>query len=124
MNKRLPIFAGALLPLFIAILVCIDHGIYPFGDQCMLQVDMYHQYCPFFTELLDKLKEGGSIFYSWRIGLGADFISLFAYYLSSPLNVFLLFCPPAYVIEFMTILVLLKLSLCRRVVYCLFNCAF
>lgn len=110
MNKRLPIFAGALLPLFIAILVCIDHGIYPFGDQCMLQVDMYHQYCPFFTELLDKLKEGGSIFYSWRIGLGADFISLFAYYLSSPLNVFLLFCPPAYVIEFMTILVLLKLS--------------
>lgn len=111
MNKKLPILAGALLPLFIALLVCIDHGIYPFGDQCMLQVDMYHQYCPFFTELLDKLKEGGSIFYSWRIGLGADFVSLFAYYLSSPLNVFLLFCPPAYVIEFMTILVLLKLSL-------------
>lgn len=111
MNKKIPLLAGFLIPLLIAVIICIDHGVYPFGEQCILQVDMYHQYCPFFTELMDKLKTGGSFFYSWNIGLGADFVSLFAYYLASPLNVLLLLCPENHVIEFMTVLVLLKIAL-------------
>lgn len=110
MNKKIPLLAGFLIPLLIAVVVCIDHGVYPFGEQCILQVDMYHQYCPFFTELMDKMKTGGSIFYSWNIGLGADFVSLFAYYLASPLNMLLLLCPSNHVIEFMTVMVLLKIS--------------
>ena len=50
--------------------------------------------------------------YSWTIGLGADFVSLFAYYLASPLNWFILLCPKGYVIEFMSILMILRISLC------------
>ena len=57
---------------------------------------------------MDKIKHGGSMFYSWNIGLGADFISLYAYYLASPLNWLLLLCPQNHVIEFMTLLVILK----------------
>lgn len=108
MNKKIALGAAFLVPLLITIIVCIDHGIYPFGEQCMLQVDMYHQYCPFFSELMDKLRSGGSIFYTWNVGLGADFISLYAYYLASPLNLLVVFCPADYVIEFMTLLVVLK----------------
>lgn len=111
MNKKIPLLAGFLIPLLVALVICIDHGVYPIGEQCILQVDMYHQYCPFFTELMEKIKTGGSIFYSWNIGLGADFVSLFAYYLASPFNVFLFLCPQNHVIEFMTILVLLKMAL-------------
>ena len=58
MNKKIALGAAFLVPLLITIIVCIDHGIYPFGEQCMLQVDMYHQYCPFFSELMDKLRSG------------------------------------------------------------------
>ena len=61
-------------------------GVYPFGDNCLLHIDMYHQYCPFFTQLLSKIREGGSLMYSWQVGLGSDFISVFAYYLASPSN--------------------------------------
>lgn len=111
MNKKIPLLAGFLIPLLIAVVICIDHGVYPVGEQCILQVDMYHQYCPFFTELMDKIKTGGSIFYSWKIGLGSDFVALFSYYLASPLNLLLLLCPSEYIIEFMTILILLKISL-------------
>lgn len=111
MNRKIPLWAGFLLPLLITVIICIDHGIYPAGGECMLQVDMYHQYCPFFQVLLDKIRTGGSLFYSWNIGLGADFVALFAYYLASPLNLLLLFCPAKYVIEFMTGLVLLKTAL-------------
>lgn len=110
-EKKIPLLAAFLFPLLLVLLICIARGIYPFGDQCMLHIDMYHQYCPFFTELMHKLKSGGSLFYSWNIGLGADFISLYAYYLASPMNWLLVFCPQEFVIEFMTLLVVLKIAL-------------
>lgn len=111
MKKRIPLLASFVLPLLLLILICINHEVFPFGEQCILHIDMYHQYCPFFTELMDKLKNGGSLFYSWNIGLGADFVSLYAYYLASPLNWLLVIWPSDYVIEFMTILVILKIAL-------------
>ena len=110
--KWLPLLAAFLIPLLISVIICIDHEVYPFGERCLLQVDMYHQYCPFFTEFVDKLRSGESLMYSWTIGLGADFVSLFAYYLASPLNWFILLCPKGYVIEFMSILMILRISLC------------
>lgn len=100
-----------LLPFVICIGICIGNGVYPFGENCILHVDMYHQYCPFFTEFLEKLQHGGSLFYSWNLGLGSDFVSLYAYYLASPLNWLLILCPRAFVIEFMTLLVLTKTAL-------------
>lgn len=110
-NRKL-YWCAFLLPFFIAVLICIRNGVYPFGENCILHIDMYHQYEPFFTEFMDKLKNGRSLMYSFRIGLGADFVSLFAYYLASPFNWMLLFVPSDYVIEFMTLLVLLKIGLC------------
>lgn len=112
MNRKFSLAAAFLVPFLIIIIIAINHGIYPFGDQCMLHIDMYHQYCPFFTELLEKIRAGGSAFYSWNIGLGADFVSLYAYYLASPLNWLIVLCPAEYVIEFMTILVVIKIALC------------
>lgn len=109
-EKRIPLLASFLLPFLLVIVICISHEVYPFGDRCILHIDMYHQYCPFFTELMHKLKTGGSIFYTWNVGLGVDFVSLYAYYLASPLNWLLIFCPQNHVIEFMTILVVLKIS--------------
>lgn len=118
MNKKISLLAAFLVPFLIIIIICIDHEVYPFGEQCILQVDMYHQYCPFFTELMEKLKNGQSAFYSWNVGLGVDFVSLYAYYLASPLNWFLAFCPAEHVIEFMTILVVLKIALCGLTFAC------
>lgn len=100
-----------ILPLCIMLLICICNEVYPFGERCILHIDMYHQYEPFFTEFMDKLKEGGSLLYSWKIGLGSDFVSLYAYYLASPFNWLLVLCPRNHVIEFMTILILLKTAL-------------
>lgn len=79
-------------------------------DQCILHVDMYHQYCPFFSELLQNIRNGSVFSYSWNIGLGADFVSLYAYYLASPLNWLIVLCPKGAVVEFMTILVVLKIG--------------
>ena len=48
MKKRGPLLAAFCIPLLITLIICVNREIYPFGDQCMLHIDMYHQYCPFF----------------------------------------------------------------------------
>jgi uncharacterized membrane protein YfhO len=111
-HRSFPYVMAFLMPFIICVVICIGNGVYPFGDNCILHIDMYHQYCPFFTEFLHKLRTGGSLQYSWNLGLGSDFVSLYAYYLASPLNLLIVLCPKHYVIEFMTILVLAKIALC------------
>ena len=99
------------IPFLVSIIICAAIGIYPFGENCILHVDMYHQYCPFFMELQEKLTNGGSLLYSWNLGLGSDFVGLYAYYLASPLNWLLLLCPRGLVIEFMTVTIWIKIAL-------------
>ena len=110
-NKKMPLILAFCIPFFLALGVCIGHEIYPFGNQCFLHIDMYHQYAPFFTEFMNKLKSGSGLLYTWNLGLGTDFVSLMAYYLSSPFNWLLLLCPSNLVIEFMTVLILIKTGL-------------
>lgn len=109
-SKAFPYITAFGLPFLICVIICIGNGVYPFGDNCILHIDMYHQYCPFFSEFLNKLQTGGSLQYSWNLGLGSDFVSLYAYYLASPLNFLILLCPKSHVIEFMTLLIILKIS--------------
>lgn len=99
------------IPFVWSVIICAAAGIYPFGENCILHVDMYHQYCPFFMEMQDKLANGGSFLHSWNLGLGSDFIGLYAYYLASPLNWLLLLCPKGLVIEFMTLTIWVKIAL-------------
>lgn len=99
------------IPFVVSVIICAAIGIYPFGDNCILHVDMYHQYCPFFMELQEKLTNGGSLLYSWNLGLGSDFVALYAYYLASPLNWLLVLCPDGLVIEFMTVTIWIKIAL-------------
>lgn len=110
-KTKLYLFAFGL-PVVISLLICIRNGVYPFGENCILHIDMYHQYEPFFTEFMDKLKKGEDLLYSFRLGIGSDFLALFAYYLASPFNWLLVLSPSSHVIEFMTILILLKIGLC------------
>ena len=109
-KKAYPYVMAFFIPFVICVIICIGNGVYPFGDNCILHIDMYHQYCPFFTEFLNKLRTGGSLQYSWNLGLGSDFVSLHAYYLASPLNFLIVLCPKRFVIEFMTLLILVKIA--------------
>jgi uncharacterized membrane protein YfhO len=101
-----------IIPVLIMLVLYISRGIYPFGDSAYLVRDMYHQYAPFFSEFTEKLKHGGSLAYSWNIGMGVNFTALYAYYLASPLNWILIFFPPHSMMEIMNILIVLKLGLC------------
>lgn len=111
-KKKRPLLTAFCIPVGIMLAAIIYREIYPFGDRCFLRVDMYNQYMPFFTEFHRKMREGGSLFFSWHAGLGANFTALYAYYLASPVNWLLYFCPEDYIIEFMTVLIVIKIGLC------------
>lgn len=99
------------VPVFLMLLIFIQRGIFPFGEKSFLRTDLYHQYAPFFSEFQYKLRNGGSLLYSWDVGMGVNFAALYAYYLASPLNWLILLCPKKYVIEFMTIMIVVKIGL-------------
>ena len=103
--------AAFFVPVVIMIIIFAQRGIFPVGEESFLRTDMYHQYAPFFSEFRHKLAEGGSLLYSWDIGLGVNFAALYAYYLASPLNWLLILCPGKYVIEFMTAAIVLRIGL-------------
>lgn len=100
------------IPFFTMLALFIISEIYPFGDRSFLNIDMYHQYFPFLTEFFHKLRNGDSIFYSWNAGIGSNFAALYAYYLASPLNWLCVLIPEAYLMEFMSYLVVVKIGLC------------
>lgn len=101
-------FAASVL---IMITIFIERGIFPFGDSSFLRTDMYHQYAPFFSNFLSKIRSGQSLTYSWDIGMGVNFTALYAYYLASPLNWLILLCPKGFIIEFMTYSIVIKIGL-------------
>lgn len=107
---RLVYLLSFLIPVIILVLIYILRGIYPFGDQCFLRSDMYHQYAPFLAAFQEKLKTGGSLLYSWDIGMGVNFTALYAYYLATPINWILVLFSQKYLIELMSIILILKIG--------------
>lgn len=97
---------------FILCLIAVLKNVFPFGDRGLMEMDFYHQYFPFFSEFLHKIKNGESLFYSWNLGLGTDFLPLFSYYLASPLNWLIILFPEKYLLEALTLLTFIKMSLC------------
>ncbi len=106
------LIAAFVVPVVVMLVIFAQRGIFPFGEETYLRTDMYHQYAPFFSEFQNKLKEGGSLLYSWNVGMGVNFAALYAYYLASPVNWVLIFCPRSLTLEFMTYLIVLKTGLC------------
>ena len=111
LNRKHIIALSFLLPLLVMIGCCIAFGVQPFGDNSLLIIDGLHQYMPFYSVLYDKLKGGESLFYSFRSGLGINFLSLFSYYLSSPLNLLILFFKKSQLNMAVSMIIVLKIAL-------------
>jgi len=109
--RQVCLLLAFLLPFTTMLVLFVIRGIYPFGDRSFLFSDMYHQYMPFFSELLHKVRGGESLGFSFHVGIGSNFLALFVYYLASPFHIFSLLVPESYLIEFMSYLVVLKIGL-------------
>ena len=105
------------VPLAVMLVVYICEGVYPFGGRGVALVDSFHQYVPFFADLQDKLKSGGSLLYSWAGGLGYNFTAVMAYYLMCPLNLLLVLIPKSQVLTLFSTFIAVKISLASLTCY-------
>ena len=103
--------AAFFLPVLVTIGAFALTGIFPFGENQITIIDMYHQYVPFLSELQYKLHHGGSLFYSWDGAGGFNFWNLLSYYGASPLNLLLFLFPEKLIVEGVTVLLLIKIGL-------------
>lgn len=103
--------ASFCLPFLLMGLSFALFGVYPFGDLQIIRHDFYFQYYPFIRELYTKMTEGTSLFWSWNIGLGVNFLSMYFYYLSSPLNLLIGIVPLAHLREVVSLFVLIRIGL-------------
>ena len=105
------------LPLAFAVpcvgmlIVMIVSGYEPFGDSAILYSDNYHQYFPFFKAFRAHLRSGGSLLWSWDVGLGMDYLGLISYYLASPLYLLSVLVPDGLVLEYYCLLLPIRLGL-------------
>lgn len=105
------VWIAFFVPFGVMGLSFILHEFFPFGDNQILIVDLWHQYFPFLNELREKLIHGGSLLYSWNIGMGTNFLGLSSYYASSPLNLLLVLAPEKYLVVGLGLLVLIRMGL-------------
>ncbi len=99
------------VPALILLILFIIRGIYPFGDRSFLFSDMYHQYMPFLSEFVHKIKAGEGLSYSYHVGIGSNFLALYVYYVASPFNWLVFLLPESLIMEFMSYLVILRTGL-------------
>ncbi len=116
-KKHRHAFAAFFLPVLIMVLAFAVTGIYPFGENQITVIDMYHQYVPFLSELQYKLQHGGSLFYSWNGAGGFNFWNLLSYYGASPLNLLLVLFPAKLIVEGVTVILLLKVGFAGLFMY-------
>lgn len=109
--KNRYIFLAFFVPVFLMGIAYAAVGISPFGDNQVAVIDMYHQYYPFISELHEKIQNGGSLFYSWDGGLGTNFLTLLSYYAASPLYFLTIFVPDTWLMEAVTLIILIKIGL-------------
>lgn len=84
-------------------------GVAPFGTNSFTLVDSIHQYVPFYSDFQDKLKNGGSFLYTWDVGMGQNFQTLYLYYMACPLNFILYFVKRKHIIAVFSMLVAFKI---------------
>ena len=113
--KKRNLILSFLIPFLIYFLVFLVYGL--LTDKVFIMGDSYAQYYPLFYYYKGMLEGNNSIFYSFNKSLGGTMFGTFFYYLSSPLNLLLYFINKDHIYIFMTILTILKLSLCSLTMY-------
>ncbi len=110
-ESKLPQLLSFFLPFCIVAVCYAVAQVFPFGNRQILASDGWHQYYPFLLTLREKLLHGGSLEYIRNVGMGSNYLSLYAYYVASPLNLLSVLVPLEYMREFFTLTTMIKLSL-------------
>ncbi len=98
------------IPVILTYISYAIFGLYPFGKQSVLVLDLNAQYVYYFEALRDAFWGDGSIFYSWARNLSGEYMGIIGYYLASPFTAIVLLLPQKFLIWSLLIMILCKIG--------------
>lgn len=109
LSKRIYILAFFVSMLILLVSYFI-FGIYPFGDESVLVLDLNGQYVYYFENLRDAFWGNGSLLNSWSRNLTGEIIGMYAYYLASPFTLVVMLLPRSIMTTSLLIMQMLKVG--------------
>ena len=115
------LFPG-LITLLVMLIVLAAKGIWPFGSNRIDLFDNMQQVAPLYAHLWDAMHGKASIWFDWYTGLGTNVsMRISAYSIVSTFNIFLYLCPRDYILEFISILTVIKTFVMSVTMYAFIN---
>lgn len=108
-RNRIYLIAFAI-PAALTYLAYAIFGLYPFGEESVLCLDLNGQYVYYFEAIRDAFWGDGSIFYNWSRNLSGEFMGIIGYYLASPFTLIVLLLPEKFILSSLLIMQLCKLG--------------
>ncbi len=114
-----PLYAVAIT-LVLYVIAMVLYNKYPLGTDSFLISDLKDQYAPFLALMRNKIGDMGSVSdghlisyltYSFKLGLGKNFIGTIGYYLASPFNLIYLLLDDVQINTAILAIIIAKLSL-------------
>lgn len=109
LSKRIYILAFFASMIILLVSYCI-FGIYPFGKESVLVLDLNGQYVYYFENLRDAFWGNGSFLNSWSRNLNGEIIGMYAYYLASPFTLVVMLLPRSMMTTSLLIMQMLKVG--------------
>ena len=108
-RNRIYLIAFAI-PAALTYLAYAIFGLYPFGEESVLCLDLNGQYVYYFEALRDAFWGDGSIFYNWSRNLSGEFMGIIGYYLASPFTLIVMLLPEKFMLSSLLIMQLCKVG--------------
>ena len=106
------LFAAFLIPVLLMYGCYAVFGMYPYGENSVLVLDLNAQYVYYYDYMYDVIHNGESLFYSWSRNLSGEFFGIIGYYLASPFNLIVWLFPREMITDGLMYMILAKLGAC------------
>ncbi len=104
-------FLAFAIPVIIMYVAYALFGVFPYGDQSVLVLDLNGQYVYYFEAIRDAFWGEESMVYNWSRNLSGGYMGVIAYYLASPLSFIPILLPRTMLLGSLQIMILTKIGL-------------
>ena len=111
-NNKFRYFISPLIVLFLLSIIFILNGVYPYGENTIINGDLGKAYVPIYYYMFDIFKGNANIFMNFNVGMGSNMYDLFSIYgILSPVNLMLIFSDISNIPYFLSYLLVIKICL-------------
>lgn len=111
-KKNFVVICSFIIPALIMVLISITEDYAPFGKFSILMGDMRCQFVDYIAYMKTVFFGNNDLLYTFSKTFGGDMTGFFAYYLSNPFYLILMFCPNEFLPSGIVIMIIIIVGFC------------